>query len=428
MKPPKRQRKQSAKSQMTQGSGPKRQKTSNRQQRQETDSYNVPPVVSRSNTRTFTDIQTHNDGNNRQNDTSMNAPTPSTSGWPGRNPSHTQTMHDARTHGHISAESSSETLRQTQVSGTETRPVNPAQNTDHELIYQRAAVSQPSMQNDVSMASISTRAQYTADPRSQSNGTLQQGTNLEFSGDSRGLMGMGVVHESQMPTFTPSFTDPISAHIPLKIKEKIWAGEYIDLYVLLKSVRELTTDSQLSGDLSIKGGQLTVTQPKIAAISNIHVWTSAFMIFMGVMLEKWPNKGQEYLKYMFNVRLAASRGSGTGWAVYDEQYRLRKARYPHTPWGDIDMELWLLHFSNPAKYAHFDNTNVSQKLESKNEPFLADFKRGKTPQSQKGNTQRGFRSCWNFNKGKCSYGQKCRYAHKCSDCAGDHPFKFCNNK
>jgi hypothetical protein len=131
MKPPKRQRKQSAKSQMTQGSGPKRQKTSNRQQKQETDSYNVPPVVSRSNTRTFTDIQTHNDGNNRQNDTSMNAPTPSTSGWPGKNPSHTQTMHDARTHGHIRAESSSETLRHTQVSGTETRPVNPAPNTDH---------------------------------------------------------------------------------------------------------------------------------------------------------------------------------------------------------------------------------------------------------------------------------------------------------
>jgi hypothetical protein len=39
-------------------------------------------------------------------------------------------------------------LRHTQASGTETRPVEPAQNTDHELIYQRAAVSQPSMQND----------------------------------------------------------------------------------------------------------------------------------------------------------------------------------------------------------------------------------------------------------------------------------------
>jgi hypothetical protein len=49
---------------------------------------------------------------------------------------------------------------------------------------------------------------------------------------------------------------------------------------------------------------------------------------MGAMLEKWSNKGHEYLKYMFNVRLAASRGSGTGWAAYDERYRLRKARYP----------------------------------------------------------------------------------------------------
>jgi hypothetical protein len=142
------------------------------------------------------------------------------------------------------------------------------------------------MQNDVSMAPISTRAQSTAVLRSQSNGTLQQDTQLEYSGNSRGFMGMGVVHENQMPTFTPSFTDPISAHIPLKIKEKIWAGEYIDLYVLLKSVRELATDSQLSGDLSIKGGQLTVTQPQIATISNIHVWTSAFMILAHICIVK----------------------------------------------------------------------------------------------------------------------------------------------
>jgi hypothetical protein len=48
-------------------------------------------------------------------------------------------MHDARTHGHISAESSSETLRHTQVSGTETRPVNPAQNTDHESLEARCS-------------------------------------------------------------------------------------------------------------------------------------------------------------------------------------------------------------------------------------------------------------------------------------------------
>ena len=62
------------------------------------------------------------------------------------------------------------------------------------------------------------------------------------------------------------------------------------MYVLLISVRELATDSQLSGGLSIKGGQLTAIQPKFATISNIHVWTSAFMIFMGAMLENGLTK------------------------------------------------------------------------------------------------------------------------------------------
>jgi hypothetical protein len=35
------------------------------------------------------------------------------------------------------------------------------------------------------------------------SGTLQQGTYLEFSVDSRGFMGMGVVHESQMAQPVP---------------------------------------------------------------------------------------------------------------------------------------------------------------------------------------------------------------------------------
>ena len=78
----------------------------------------------------------------------------------------------------------------------------------------------------------------------------------------------------------------------------------------------------------IKGGQLTVVQQKKSPINNIHVWTSAFIIYMGVMLEKWPNKGHEYLKYMYNVRLAAERGFGTGWVTYDEQFRLRKSPSP----------------------------------------------------------------------------------------------------
>jgi hypothetical protein len=60
-------------------------------------------------------------------------------------------------------------------------------------------------------------------------------------------------------------------------------------------------DSQLNGELAVKGGQLTVLQQKHNQIKNninIHTWTSAFINFMSIMLEKWPGKAQVYLKYM----------------------------------------------------------------------------------------------------------------------------------
>ena len=106
--------------------------------------------------------------------------------------------------------------------------------------------------------------------------------------------------------------DSVRFHILQKIKEKIWAGDYIELSLPLKSAKELVSDPQYSGELTIKGGQLTAVQQKQSPINNIHVWTSASIVYLEVMLEIWPNKGHEYLKYMYNVPLAAERGPGTG--------------------------------------------------------------------------------------------------------------------
>jgi hypothetical protein len=56
--------------------------------------------------------------------------------------------------------------------------------------------------------------------------------------------------------------------------------------LLLKSAKELVYDPQFNGELAVKGGQLTVVQQNPFSIKNIHAWTSAFMIYMGIMLEK----------------------------------------------------------------------------------------------------------------------------------------------
>ena len=58
------------------------------------------------------------------------------------------------------------------------------------------------------------------------------------------------------------------------------------------------------------------------------------MIYASLMLEKFPNKGLEFFKYMHTIRMAASRGYSLGWVNYDEQYRLRKATSPSSSfWG-----------------------------------------------------------------------------------------------
>ena len=61
------------------------------------------------------------------------------------------------------------------------------------------------------------------------------------------------------------------------------------------------------------------------------------------MLEKYRSRAQEFLKYMRDIRLAASRSQG--WFRYDEQYRLRQANNSVSSWGIINQEFWLLYIA-----------------------------------------------------------------------------------
>jgi hypothetical protein len=105
--------------------------------------------------------------------------------------------------------------------------------------------------------------------------------------------------------------------MPIKMKEKACRGEFADLNLLLKSARELDNNNNVQGDITLRGNSLTVVNKSTQPIKNIHVWSSAFMIYASLMLEKFPNKGLEFFKYMHTVRMAPSRGYSLGWVNYD---------------------------------------------------------------------------------------------------------------
>jgi hypothetical protein len=121
-----------------------------------------------------------------------------------------------------------------------------------------------------------------------------------------------------------------------------------------------------AADLIIKGGKLAVERKvQQKSIYNINLWTSAFIIFTSIMIEKHPGKAQELLKYLRDIRLAAYRApSALAWVQYDEQFRLKKSKNPSSSWGVIDNELWLIYLSQKRVVSDFtQNQSPSGKVD-----------------------------------------------------------------
>ncbi|CAG2219169.1 unnamed protein product [Mytilus edulis] len=147
--------------------------------------------------------------------------------------------------------------------------------------------------------------------------------------------------------FTPSqessIHDTVGEHVPFKIKEKIWEGKFIELHSLLRTQKAMEEVDE--GDLKLKRGKICIEKRSSSVNLSINEWTSAFMVFMSVYIEKYCTRAQELLKYMRDIRLAATRSEN--WATYDEQFRLKIEKNPNLSWGNIHGEYWLLHITSP---------------------------------------------------------------------------------
>jgi hypothetical protein len=215
------------------------------------------------------------------------------------------------------------------------------------------------------------------------------------------------------PQKTTSVFDPVGKHVPIKLKQQIWEGKYIDMALLLKSGQELDDQIDSQGQIQLKNGAMCLVKQKVNSYLSIADWTSAYVVFMSVMLEKYRTRAQELIKYMRDIRIAAGRSPG--WYKYDEQYRLKKQSDPQSSWGIINSELWLLYTNNPyPKPAQ--KSNLSQNQATKANQNTQNYSR--PPQH--------IMYCNSFNSGRrCNFSPNCRYAHRCNRCGGGHPAAKC---
>jgi hypothetical protein len=61
------------------------------------------------------------------------------------------------------------------------------------------------------------------------------------------------------------------SNIPLKLKEKIWNGEFVELNLMLKSNQTLLNELSTVGNLAVKEGILSVVHEKSSPIRNLFV-------------------------------------------------------------------------------------------------------------------------------------------------------------
>ena len=191
----------------------------------------------------------------------------------------------------------------------------------------------------------------------------------------------------------PSVQLDLGYQVPNKLKLKIVSGEYVDLGALLTKSVDVDDGTK---HLTVKDGSIILdTNKATTKIVDINQWTNAFIIFASIYTNAHPSATSDIFKYMYNIRLGASRNKGLGWKHYDTQFRLRKEKNPTMSWSDINHELWML-------YMYGSGTSEETKTKNLN-----------------------INKCYDFNyKGLCAR-QNCPYLHRCLKCSFGHPIIKC---
>ncbi|CAN2390770.1 hypothetical protein PRIEUP_LOCUS807, partial [Pristimantis euphronides] len=183
---------------------------------------------------------------------------------------------------------------------------------------------------------------------------------------------------------------PLGTHLSADIKERIWKGEYVDVWSLL-SADSMAVDRERSFD---KGGKAIVAH-------TFHNWLQGFSTLAFVICQRQPKKSPDLFIYQESIFGAFRLHGGSAWWRYDEDFRRRLALKPEMGWATKATDVWL----------HFI---LAQKQ-------VPPFQGGAGGSASSGpSAPRATGACWLFNEGHCRFLAQCRYRHECSICSGSH--------
>ncbi|KAJ1106017.1 hypothetical protein NDU88_003420 [Pleurodeles waltl] len=114
----------------------------------------------------------------------------------------------------------------------------------------------------------------------------------------------------------------LAVHVAPEIKEKIWKGEFVDIFSLVRAKRREVETKEKDAKASSFGEK----KQKIG--ENITNWLFGYNVFMSVMLEKKPETGIALICYANKILKAHHVYGGNAWLEYDRDFRWAKVEDP----------------------------------------------------------------------------------------------------
>ena len=188
----------------------------------------------------------------------------------------------------------------------------------------------------------------------------------------------------------------VGSHVDDVIKRKIAGGEYIDFSKLLTKERVSVEDDHCM-ELVNKGGLtywVPMAEHEAGTISSFIKWEQAFRVYSNIFTAAHPSKAGELIQYNHIIHTASQMFAWENVYKYDREFRIHMSKHhPFRSWAVILQQAWSM----------FLKDQVTAGFNSKN-----------------GNNSNGSgarrRLCFDFNRGSCSFGKKCKFNHRCSFC------------
>lgn len=265
-------------------------------------------------------------------------------------------------------------------------------------------------------------------PTSQDDNIVRQATDRHLN-----TITGGQSEFDNTPLFAEPISAPISAQMSKKIRRKIWAKQYVDFATLLPNYNTQPVQQRFSLQLGHNSMFNLVPQAQLRKITNISQWTSAFLRFVAVYSEKFPQETPQLMKYAEVVRDLAHRRPGLAWYYYDVQFRQLKETV-NFRWDRIYYDLWVPSatmspstMGNSYANTNFQYTNANSQYSnafSQRYKRLNNYANPNNTSSQRRTDQPFLRNCcWAFNRSGSCTRVECRFPHSCGQCRGPHSAK-----